>query len=261
MTCESLKNGPENEPKKNVEFLVVLGRGIGELSSEKQRELGLADFSPTPAIEGANVSGSRVGHTGKIEEVDPNKPEARYAGGIMNAVAAATLYWDLVEAGYPPEGIFVAAGRPPYLQNAPKEITEGDVLKVRIRRELKRLGGGINEENLVHTYPSNQDTFDDLAQSLQRAVIDGAHKVTFITVGLHIPRAEAMARQVAETLGLTDKIEIEFKASEDILRNKYKNIGPKLDKLKQTEAYMVTEEQEKQGLEDFKAGKYKFLPK
>ncbi len=76
-----------------------------------------------------------------------------------------------------------------------------------------------------------------------------------MTVGVHIPRARAMAEEINERPEFRD-LKLEFRGSEEILTAENLARAEVFEKAKNTKAYKLTESQEKRGLEAFLRGGY-----
>ena len=124
----------------------------------------------------------------------------------------------------------------------------------------------------VELQTKNQNTYDDILQSLETAHAMHLKKIVVVSVLVHLRRIAAFLEQIQETTNHLNNITIELVASELILLGKWfpdgartalaigEDIGPlnhlALSRIIESSAYRRTTTREAQGLIAIKAGTY-----
>jgi len=277
---EMLKDGTvEIGPKVERVAILVLGRGVHievdpslkRRDKEAQKQLIEAVKSgertdllkPTgileAAVPGKNYRQDIVGNPeqhptfGWQVRRGVNEPKfSRYAGGLLNVMAAARIADKAIEDGPSLEKIYWAAGRTPDLEEyAPPGWSQGTVLA---KSFLGVASDDVLKSGIKMSFePENKNTWDDLAASLIDANKEGYDEVVVVTVGVHMARTYAMTQEVLE--GMKEHPDVVFRASEATL------IGdgdwwPKVRKAVNTRGHDGTLAREKNGLRAMKSGNY-----
>lgn len=190
-------------PKQETsDTLVTLGRGIA-LDSK-------GDWRSTPYFTKAVISQGRGGPrpvSGVFDnKVNPDefdeegKPKYMVGGANANVLALYHLYHQLDIQGTPPKLVVFAAGKPRYLgDDIPDDLTEGGVMSEKFMQKLAVRSLSVPEILILR---QNQNTFDDMNNSLQAAQERGLNSIAFVTIALQIRRADAFLRKLlADGLG------------------------------------------------------------
>ena len=216
---------------RNVEAIVVLGRGIGKDANGNWQPTGYFEI-----LDNGHHSGILDKHP------DQNNPNSVIAGGKINVLAAYYLYKKLCQECRPPKLIIFAAGRPNYLKNESPQISEGVVMRDEFLKKIKRAHLDIPN---IAILSKNKNTQDDIQQSLLTLKKETITNAIYVTVKVHIKRAEYVKLLLTKT---ANNSKISFVSSEEIVgksNNKYKHL---LQKATKTMAYKRISLMEERGI-------------
>lgn len=223
------------------EAIIVLGRGIAR---------GKQGWRPTRYFEKLN----NRQHSGTFDvSLDPDDEDTVVAGAMANTLATFHLFKDLALQGYPPRLIIFAAGRPKYLENEPKTLSEGAILREQIFRRLTRNNIPLPETIIL---TNNKNTRDDIEESLRILADRGINRTSAITVELHQGRTAEFLRLALENAPEQGRPEIELLASENLLRSVDQRYRRLFEEAKKLPPYLRTEAMEQEGLARLKDGTY-----
>ncbi len=227
---------------KDYEALVILGRSVGRNKK--------GEWRPSSYF-GNMLNGRPVPHSGIYKnDIDPFDKDVMVAGGKACVLAAAHLLKRTPSI----KTIIFAAGRPPYIvqSTANPDFSEGSVLEESL---LHRLALSNTRRPDTVVLAQDQNTMDDMVNSIAEARKRGLHKIAYITVGVHVKRSKAFLEERVSK-ELQEDLEIDFLAAEDVLSKedpRYKEI---FKKAKKTPAYRRTSFFEGRGTRALRAGRY-----
>ena len=243
----------EREPEP-TDCVVVLGRGIEQVDTSAGKQ-----WKPTRSIERLTDKGQHQGAREKGLDSEA-AGDVVIAGANANVLASLQLFKEFNQKGKPPHLFIFAAGRPSYLENDPdKTLTEGKILAEKFADRAEA------EAKVEFTIlDKNKNTKDDIVESLRLAFQRGLKSATFITISLHIARAEEFLKMAYNEYPELRAVTGRFVASEDLLMRRYAD-NPSayglfikgLENLKKSAAWERTEQREKKGLEDLRSGEYR----
>jgi hypothetical protein len=214
-----------------------------------------------------------------LEFDEPDHPDARYAGAHANALAAAYLTRQMIQAGSPPQLVQFAAGCTKPLSDYTSHPEGFALMQTYIRQigawELRdrrkqgqdipidprlapQVGLEILQQNGIqlHLQPNNRNSWDDGAHSALGALAENCEKLIVLTVGIHTPRTAAMMDNISSQLDqLGSPLPIEVKASDEILVQAEQQSGHPghfqhlFRSLEGTTAHLITSARELRGLQ------------
>ena len=253
--------------------IVCFGRGI-EKSCDKTHQTGMY-WGPTAYLEETNV-GQHSGLYTYGLSLNSDDENVLIAGGYANSLATADLFIHQVMSGNFPQLLAWAAGRPKYLEQEPSELSEGSVLFESFERHLKRMSKDVFDmlgDTRIEFQTKNRNTRDDLLQSLEMANQMNLSKLIIISVFVHLRRIAEFYKFALQAQPEFSDIEVEFRASEMILFNapdvQFNLILEDVEvagvfndlawaKIVESKVYRRTAAREAKGIEDLRAGRYKF---
>ncbi|MBI4094893.1 MAG: hypothetical protein HY435_01735 [Candidatus Liptonbacteria bacterium] len=188
---------------KKVDMLCILGRGIEKVEEQ---------WIPTQYIARRSKNNEHLGIRAKEISANDDDPRIFIAGGECNVFAASVLFKRWQEKGRVPQIVTFAAGRPPYLsKESDSTLSEGKILKEYF---LARVDLG---ETKIVEQSHNQNSWDDIVETLELARVKKLATVCAITVLVHIPRCREILRQALQKNPQFRSVEMYFCASEFVL--------------------------------------------
>ncbi|MBI2612520.1 YdcF family protein [Candidatus Kaiserbacteria bacterium] len=247
---ESFANPETKLPR--ADCLALLGRGVVRVSSGEEEHWKLSRYieEVEPGREGGS---SRTGEqvSGAISELPQ---ENLIISGGTAGVLGALQYLEEVEGKKPL--VVMAAGRPPYLKNAPEEMSEGSVMKRELLRRLDE-----SPEVIVN---DDKNTYEGVLHSLQTAQERGRSSIVFTTIELHMPRVKELHKYIVQERPELRALKAYFVTAEDLLRRRYAGYLPRLEaferiqqELHESDAWKRMWEREQRGVQDLKEGTYR----
>ncbi len=252
-----------------TDCLIEFGHGI--VSREKGKDGNKTKvWMPTHLLQGVEELGLRPDgsknfiRTGVNREVPPDDPHSIVGGGIMTVTATLEVYEDLLKRGKPPKLIVHNDGRAGFLDKASPDdpsVSEGKFMKRLFEEKLHREYSGqeLPEEELTQW---GRNTKDDILHGLETALAHECASVSFVGLGIRLPRAEAFYEQIQEEDDRFKDIKVTFLPAEEIVKNiamrngreaQWQNV---MEKFKSSEGYKRTLQDEEAGTRAIKKGNY-----
>lgn len=236
----------ENTPDFRPELVAVFGRGI-----ERMCESG--DFRPSSLFERWDLSEQqRVGLASRHDHFLGNESNLMVGGGNSNVLAAVHYLNTLDGVGGLPNRLIFSAGRPDYLRQMSKALSEGDIMKRKYLRLAKFYG---LPKIGIKVFRSNKNTKDDVWETIQYAKGAGMHNLAILAVRPHVLRIKEFIKSYKDTeKGFFPNIEINDSWS--VLEKVDPRFGEVFNYVMSSDAYKKTIELEERGILALRKGTY-----
>lgn len=233
-----------------MDVICVFGRGI-----EKVKTSSGYVWRPTRLIEKLSEEGTHTGF--RVQGLNPDDDDVVIAGANANVLASSQLFEELSKTGNSPSVVIFAAGRPQYLADDPDPtLSEGKVLAEKFVRIVK-LGGANMPEVVIQS--GNQNTRDDMEQTLRFVSERNLKQLAIITVSTHMGRVKELFGLFLKENPQLKNLEVQFFDAEKVLLNRYRAVSlykKVLAQLQNSVAYQRTKEKEQRGIEVLLSGNY-----
>ncbi len=174
-------------------------------------------------------------------------------GANANVLALYHFYLQQDISGTSPKLVIFAAGRPPYLQNQPEDLSEGSVMAGKFLRKIASVGFSPPE---ILILSQNRNTQDDMNKSLAVAHERGLNNLAFVTIAVQIRRADAFLRKLLSENQGWEGLNYTFISAEKILSGVDDRYRAAFQDIEKTTPYRNNVYYETRGLIAFGDGKY-----
>lgn len=243
-----------------TDCLVLFGHSIGKLTNGQWRPSAL--LQPVTEVRTANDGFRIFKRTAQRKPISDTELSAIVGGGAATIIAAAEAYSQLERKGKAPKIIAFVGGRSKYLDEAASEypnLTEAVVMQENFNKILERKKLPPPTEILQK---DTKTTEDDVRTGLETAIQNDCTNVSFIGLGIRLPRCKAFYRKIVSETNVYNGITVNFIPVEYILKGRYerarhgKHWDKIWDKFTMSEGYKRTQDAELSGIKALQNGTY-----